>query len=86
MIIIGNRIHKKSVLAHIVGDVEEGDPEKPKIMHLKVYALENPKTHEMDLSEKGVPAWKERYTREELMPVFRQWDASSLCVSSSTSI
>lgn len=66
MIIIGNRIHKKSVLAHIVGDVEEGDPKNPKIMHLKVYALENPKTHEMDLSEKGVPAWKERYTREKL--------------------
>ena len=66
-VVIGNRIHKKSILAHIVGDVEEGDPVKPSITHLKVYALENPRTHKMDLSEKGVPAWKERYTRQQIL-------------------
>lgn len=32
-----------------------------------MYALENPRTHEMDLSEKGVPAWKERYTRQQIL-------------------
>ena len=66
-VVIGNRIHKGSILSHIVGDVEEGDPVKETITHLKVYALENPRTHEMDLSEKGVPAWKERYTREQIL-------------------
>lgn len=66
-IVIGNRIHKRSILAHIVGDVEDGDPKKETITHLKVYALENPHTHEMDLSEKGVPAWKERYTRGQIL-------------------
>lgn len=66
-IVVGNRIHKKSILANIVGDVEEGDPVKASITHIKVYALENPRTHKADLSEKGVPAWKERYTREEIL-------------------
>lgn len=66
-VIIGNRIHKRSILAHIVGDVEDGDPVKESITHLKVYALENPRTHQMDLSEKGVPAWKERYTRDQIL-------------------
>lgn len=63
-IMLGNRIHKKSCLAHVVGDVEEGDTVRPSITHIKVFALENPKTHTEDQSEKGVPAWKERYTRE----------------------
>lgn len=66
-IVIGNRIHKKSILAHLVGDVEDDDPKRQGIEHLKVYALENPRTHEMDLSERGVPAWKERYTREQIL-------------------
>ena len=66
-VLIGNRIHKRSILAHVVGDVEDGDPVKPTITHLKVYALENPRTHKMDLSEKGVPAWKERYTRKDIL-------------------
>ena len=66
-VVIGNRIHKRSILAHIVGDVEDGDPVKPGICHMKVFALENPRTHQMDLSEKGVPAWKERYTRDQII-------------------
>ena len=37
-VLIGNRIHKRSILAHVVGDVEDGDPVKPTITHLKVYA------------------------------------------------
>lgn len=65
-VMLGNRIHKRSILAHVVGDVEDGDPVKPTITHVKVYALENPKTHKMDLSPKGVPAWKERYSRKDI--------------------
>jgi phage terminase large subunit-like protein len=64
-VVLGNRIHKKSILAKIVGDVEEDDPKKEDIVHLKVYALENPKTHKMDV-EHGVPAWP-RYNREHIL-------------------
>ncbi|TKT89481.1 hypothetical protein [Dyadobacter frigoris] len=66
-IIAGNRIHKKSSLAYLVGDVEDDDPVKEYICHIKVFALENPKTHKMDQSVDGVPAWKERLTRAELV-------------------
>lgn len=66
-IVAGNRIHKYSTLAYLMGDVEEEQPVKDYITHIKVYALENPKTHKMDQSEKGVPAWKERLTRAEVI-------------------
>ncbi len=69
ILMVGNRIAKKSVLAHIVGDVKEGDQINKAIKHIKVYALENPKTHAKDESETGVPAWKERYTRDRLVNV-----------------
>lgn len=62
MVIAGNRIHKYGILAHLVGDVEDDDPVNPAIWHNKVFALENPRTHKEDQSEKGVPAWKEHYT------------------------
>lgn len=67
LIMVGNRIHAKSVLAKFAGDVEPDDPKREGLYHSKVYALENPKTHKKDLSEKGVPAWKERYTREMIV-------------------
>lgn len=70
LIVLGNRIHKKSILAKIVGDVEPDDPKNPEIVHLKVYALENPKTHRMDV-ENGVPAWP-RYTREQILKKMRR--------------
>lgn len=66
LIMIGNRIHKKSVLAKFAGDIEDDDPIREGLYHSKVYALENPRTHKMDLSKKGVPAWKERYTYDML--------------------
>ena len=72
IIMVGNRIHKKSILAHMVGDIEEDDPINTGIYHLKVFALENPKTHKEDQSEKGVPAWKERYTRADIVKVMNQ--------------
>lgn len=66
LIIAGNRIHKQSILAHLVGDVEPDDPKRKEIWHLKVFALENPRTRKKDMSDKGKPAWQ-RYTREELI-------------------
>jgi phage terminase large subunit-like protein len=67
LIMVGNRIHKKSVLAKFAGDVEPDDPKREGLYHSKVFALEKPKTHQKDLSENGVPAWKERYTREMIV-------------------
>ena len=72
ILMVGNRIHKRAVLAHIVGDVEEGDLVNKGICHIKAFALENPKTHQEDQSEKGMPAWKERYERLDLERVFEQ--------------
>jgi phage terminase large subunit-like protein len=63
VIMVGNRIGKKSILAQIVGDINENDPINANINHIKVFLTENPKTHKEDQSEAGVPAWKERYTR-----------------------
>ena len=70
IIMVGNRIHKESILAHYVGDVHEGDPVRPGINQIKVFALENPRTHKEDQSENGKPAWKERYSRRDLETVF----------------
>jgi len=69
---LGNRIHKTSIVAKIVGDIEPDDPKREGLYHSKVYALENPKTHKKDLSLKGVPAWKERYTREQIVEKMRK--------------
>ncbi len=67
LIVAGNRIHRESILAHMVGDVEQGDPKRPGITHLKVYAFENPKTHRKSDEIHGKPAWKERYTKKMLL-------------------
>lgn len=67
LIIVGNRIHRKSTLAKMVGDIEPGDPKRQGLYHSKVFALENPKTRKKDLTEKGVPAWKENFTRKEIL-------------------
>jgi hypothetical protein len=73
IVMVGNRIHLRSCLAQIVGDIGEGDKKNESVKHIKVFALENPKTHEKDESERGVPAWKERYTRERFVNViFKQ--------------
>lgn len=70
ILMVGNRISKNSILSNIVGDVNEDDIKNPDIFHLKVFALENPKTHAEDQSETGVPAWKERYDRKTLQKRF----------------
>jgi len=66
LIIAGNRIHRASILAKLVGDVEPDDPKRQGITHIKVYALENNR-HNKDLSTSAKPAWKERYTREMIL-------------------
>jgi phage terminase large subunit-like protein len=65
LVIAGNRIHKQSILAHLVGDVEPDDPKREGITHIKVYAIENKRHNKADASN-GRPAWKERYTLKEI--------------------
>jgi len=65
LIISGNRIHKHSILAHLVGDTEPKEPKRKGITHIKVYAIEN-KAHRKADFNNGQPAWKERYTLSEL--------------------
>lgn len=65
-IVAGNRIHKNSILANIVGDVNTGDPKRKGLYHLKVYAIENPKTRDKAGFHDGQPAWVERYTVKQL--------------------
>lgn len=60
MVIAGNRIHPQSILAHIVGDIKPGVPKDKEIWHSKIYATDGG-------FMKGTPAWKERYTLEELI-------------------
>jgi predicted phage terminase large subunit-like protein len=62
---LGNRIHPQSIMAHVVGDVEEGDPKREGLYHSKIYALQDSKGR-MAYPD-GEPAWKERYTREHIL-------------------
>jgi predicted phage terminase large subunit-like protein len=64
LVVAGNRIHKHSILAHLVGDTEPDQPKREGITHVKVFALED-KRHRKDLQ--GEPAWKERYNRAQII-------------------
>lgn len=66
MVVAGNRIHRNSILANLVGDVEVGQPKREGVYHNKVYATERRKHTKAHISEGGKPAWKERYTISEL--------------------
>ena len=55
-VIEGNRIHKQSILAHIIGDITPETPKRKNLKHIKVVAYD----------KNGIPAWKERFTKEEL--------------------
>jgi predicted phage terminase large subunit-like protein len=66
LIVAGNRIHKKSVLAYLVGDVEPEDPKREGILHIKVFAFET-KGHKKADHLTGQPAWKERYSTQQLL-------------------
>jgi hypothetical protein len=67
MVFANNRTCKNDLMAHLVGDVNEGDPIRAGLVHIKVFATEDPRTHKMlRIEDGGVPAWKERYTIEKL--------------------
>lgn len=61
LLVAGNRIHNKSILAHLVGDITPKDPKRKGLKHIKAYAIENPKTREKAGINNGQPAWG-RYT------------------------
>jgi hypothetical protein len=66
LVFANNRTAKNDLTAHFAGDVKEGDPIRPGIVHIKVFATEDPVTHKMLLIENGgVPAWP-RYTVENI--------------------
>lgn len=69
ILIAGNRIHKKSILAHLVGDIEPDDPKREGIIHIKVFAIEKGRKHEKAMpGERGArPAWKENHKMEDLI-------------------
>ena len=69
MVIAGNRIHKKAILAHLVGDIEPDDPKRLGISHIKVFAIEKGRKHEKAMpGEKGArPAWKENHSIDKLV-------------------
>lgn len=67
LVFANNRTAKNDLTAHFVGDVKEGDPIRKGLVHIKVYATENPRTHKkLMLENGGVPAWKERYTKADI--------------------
>lgn len=67
LIFANNRTCSNDLMAHLVGDINEGDPIREGLKHIKVYATEDPRTHKMLLIENGgQPAWKERYTIMQL--------------------
>lgn len=65
LVIVGNRIHQKSILAHLVGDVNEGDPKRKGIYHSKVMAT-------VDGTFAGKPSWHQKYTSEHLQRRFER--------------
>lgn len=59
----GNRIHQKSVLAHIVGDLEDNDPKREGLYHSKVLATK-------DGTFEGEPVWDDKFTKADLKRKF----------------
>jgi phage terminase large subunit-like protein len=55
VVVAGNRIHRKSILAHLVGDHQDPKVKRKGIYHNKQVAIVN-----------GQPIWPERYTLAEL--------------------
>ncbi len=64
-LMLGNRIHPKSVLAHIVGDTELGKPKRARLHHSKVMAT-------VDGTFTGAPSWPEKFTSEQLQVRFQR--------------
>jgi predicted phage terminase large subunit-like protein len=55
IVVAGNRIHRKSILAHLVGDQNNPKEKRKGIYHSKVVAIVD-----------GKPVWKERYSLKDL--------------------
>ena len=72
LIVENNRIHPRGILAHIVGDITPNTPKREGLHHSKVFATENEKHKKCYISEGGQPAWKERYTIEQLERRFKK--------------
>lgn len=73
LIMAGNRIHKNSILANFVGDVEDGDPKREGLIHIKVFATENKQHGKAYIDEPNAkPAWKENYTLDHLKIKFQK--------------
>jgi len=64
MLGVGNRIHPKSILAHVVGDVD-GKPKRKGLHHSKVMAT-------VDGTFTGKPRWWQKFTSEQLQRRFQQ--------------
>jgi phage terminase large subunit-like protein len=62
-IMVGNRIHPKGILAHMVGDTEPGQPKRKGLYHSKIFATQN---GEMD----GEPTWWQNFTKAVLQARF----------------
>lgn len=61
---VGNRIHPKSILAKIVGDID-GKPKRKGLHHSKVMATQ-------DGTFTGKPTWHQKFTSEELQARFER--------------
>ncbi|HLO59048.1 MAG TPA: hypothetical protein VK172_14775 [Lentimicrobium sp.] len=62
-LMVGNRIHPKSILAHVVGDTELDKPKRKGLHHSKICAT-------VDGSFNGEPSWPEKFTKEQLQVRF----------------
>jgi hypothetical protein len=69
----GNRIHPRSIMAHVVGDIDSETPKREDIYHSKVFATQKPNKNYTCafVEEGGVPSWP-RYTKEELSRRFKK--------------
>lgn len=79
LIVANNRVAKNGLVAHLVGDVNDGDKPSDKINHIKAYAFEDPKTHKMLMPEAGgLPAWPGFYTTQKLTELMASMDYRSM--------
>lgn len=61
----GNRIHPKSVLAHVVGDIDDNTPKRKGLFHSRVCAT-------MDETFEGKPTWYQKFTTQDLQRKFER--------------
>jgi predicted phage terminase large subunit-like protein len=63
-VMVGNRIHPKSILAHVVGDIDD-KPKRKGIYHSRVMAT-------IDGTFTGEPSWPQKYSSEQLQQRFER--------------